>query len=149
VKHPLLSIRSLDAASVLCLPKYAYFAYRQSFGVRKPCLRLYGNKAEAWLSCQGHDKQSISVLYAEASFSQAVLFTAQCHCHAFCQAYEVCQRANMQASALKHQHFGCRMPNLLLRDKVSGYQTFSTGWNMETHPVDSKSNLLNRNDTII
>jgi hypothetical protein len=39
-----------------------------NIGVRKPCLRLYGNKAEAWLSCQGHDKQSISVLDAEASF---------------------------------------------------------------------------------
>ena len=38
------------------------FGWRQSFGVRKPCLRLYGNKAEAWLSCQGHDKKSISVL---------------------------------------------------------------------------------------
>jgi hypothetical protein len=30
-------------------------------------LRLDGNKAEAWLSCQGHDKQSISVLDAQAS----------------------------------------------------------------------------------
>jgi hypothetical protein len=59
----------------------------------------------------------IRTLHAEASvlcmpkhpFSQAVLFSAQCHCHAFCQANEVCQRANMQASALwmPHPLFGC------------------------------------------
>ena len=42
------------------MPKHAFFACRQSFGVRKPCLRLYGNKAEAWL------QQSISVLDTEA-----------------------------------------------------------------------------------
>jgi hypothetical protein len=67
-------MRSLDAeACVLCLPKHAFFAWRHIFGVRKlmilepPCLRLYGNKAETWPSCQGHDKQSISVLDAEAS----------------------------------------------------------------------------------
>ena len=48
------------------------FGCRQSFGVRKlmqyepQCLRLYGNKAEAWLSCQGHDKQSISILECQA-----------------------------------------------------------------------------------
>jgi hypothetical protein len=43
---------------------HPFFTCRQSFGVRKPCLRLYGNKAEAWL------QQSISVLDAEASFSR-------------------------------------------------------------------------------
>jgi hypothetical protein len=54
---------------------------RPSFGVRKlminepPCLRLYGNKAEACLSCQGHDKQSISVLDAEASVSRCRIRT--------------------------------------------------------------------------
>jgi hypothetical protein len=53
------------------------------------CLRLYVNKAEAWLSYLSHDKQSISVLDAEA-FSAAVLFTTQCNSHAFCQAYRVC-----------------------------------------------------------
>jgi len=44
-------------ACVLCMP-HSFSASRQSFGVRKPCLRLNGNKAEAWLSCQRHDKQS-------------------------------------------------------------------------------------------
>ena len=38
------------------------FAFRQSFGVRKPCLRLDSNKAEAWL------QHSISVLDTQASF---------------------------------------------------------------------------------
>jgi hypothetical protein len=46
--------------------------------------------------------------------SQAVLFTALCHCHAFCKAYKVCQRANMQASALRMPDAQCSvLPSVL------------------------------------
>ena len=94
------------------------------------CLRLYGNKAEAWPSCHGHGKQSMSVLDAEASVL-CMPNTSYCcweeHACVLCipvtwqsqlceewkrsfrQAYEVCQ-----ASALKHAYFACRIPNLLV-----------------------------------
>jgi len=32
----------------------------------RTCSRLYGNKAEAWLSYQGYDKQSTSVFECQA-----------------------------------------------------------------------------------
>ena len=44
-------MRTLHAGDVAisALKHAAYFGCQNTYGVRKPCLRLYGNKAEAWL----------------------------------------------------------------------------------------------------
>jgi hypothetical protein len=54
------------------------------FGVRKPCLRLHGYKAEAWL------QHSIFKFFKSTSRAHEMK-AVSIEMHAFCHAYDVCQ----------------------------------------------------------